>query len=37
MAWSLCIIDLEGVMLHSVGLYSCFNDYAQGCLDPGDC
>ncbi|KAK8128767.1 glucan endo-1 3-beta-glucosidase [Apiospora sp. TS-2023a] len=37
MAWGLRIIDSEGVMLHSVGLYSWFNDYNQACLVSEDC
>ncbi|KAK8023663.1 Pectin lyase fold/virulence factor [Apiospora rasikravindrae] len=37
MAWGLRILDSEGVMLHSVGLYSWFNDYDQACLASEDC
>jgi hypothetical protein len=37
MAWGLRIIDSEGVMLHSAGLYSWFNNYGQTCLKSEDC
>jgi hypothetical protein len=37
MAWGLRIVDSEGVMVHSAGLYSWFNNYGQKCLKPEDC
>lgn len=37
MAWGLRILDSEGIMVHSAGLYSWFNDYTQGCLGSEDC
>ncbi|KAK4120929.1 glycoside hydrolase family 55 protein [Parathielavia appendiculata] len=37
MAWGLRIIDSEGIMLHSAGLYSWFNNYGQACLKTENC
>lgn len=37
MAWGLRIIDSEGVMVHSAGLYSWFNNYTQKCVKAEDC
>ncbi|KAF6804707.1 glucan 1,3-beta-glucosidase [Colletotrichum sojae] len=36
-AWGLRIIDSEGITLHSVGMYSFFQEYYQDCLETFDC
>lgn len=36
-AWGLRIINSKGVTLHSVGLYSFFQEYYQDCLDTYNC
>ncbi|KAM0321647.1 hypothetical protein ACHAQA_010003 [Verticillium albo-atrum] len=36
-AWGLRIINSEGITLHSVGMYSFFQEYYQDCLETFDC
>ena len=36
-AWGLRILDSEDVVVHSAGLYSWFDNYAQNCLTSEDC
>ncbi|KAK2013597.1 pectin lyase-like protein [Colletotrichum eremochloae] len=36
-AWGLRVIDSEGIIIHSAGLYSWFIDYTQDCLVSEDC
>lgn len=36
-AWGLRIINSKGITLHSVGLYSFFQEYYQDCLETYDC